>query len=69
MGRTRTNKIVVCFVGYGGQAKRARNWWENSSMSQIEQANGFSLYGTPVVQISARLSTTSSATGWIRRYA
>jgi tRNA-2-methylthio-N6-dimethylallyladenosine synthase len=45
MGRTRTNKIVV-FEGSNeliGELVHV----------QIEQANGFSLYGTPVVKAGA----------------
>lgn len=43
MGRTRTNKIVV-FEGDAALAGELVN-------IQVTQANGFSLYGTPVVQI------------------
>ncbi|MGI8482370.1 MAG: MiaB/RimO family radical SAM methylthiotransferase, partial [Chthoniobacterales bacterium] len=43
MGRTRTNKIVV-FEGDGSLASKLVN-------IRVTQANGFSLYGTPLVQI------------------
>jgi tRNA-2-methylthio-N6-dimethylallyladenosine synthase len=45
MGRTRTNKIVV----FEGQPELAGEIFPVS----VKQANGFSLYGTPVVQISS----------------
>ena len=41
MGRTRTNKIVV----FEDQANRAGEIMR----IKVEQANGFSLYGRPVV--------------------
>ncbi|MEP6956895.1 MAG: TRAM domain-containing protein, partial [Chthoniobacterales bacterium] len=41
MGRTRTNKIVVF--------EDARNRASEIMQIQVEQANGFSLYGKPVV--------------------
>jgi tRNA-2-methylthio-N6-dimethylallyladenosine synthase len=44
MGRTRTNKIVV----FEGDPKHVGEIFEVT----IKQANGFSLYGTPVVQTS-----------------
>ena len=44
MGRTRTNKIVV----FEGDPKHVGEIFEVA----IKQANGFSLYGTPVVQTS-----------------
>ncbi len=43
MGRTRTNKIVV-FEGDGSLASKLVN-------IRVTRANGFSLYGTPLVQI------------------
>ena len=45
MGRTRTNKIVV----FEGNQEHVGEIFEIN----IEQANGFSLYGTPVVQTSS----------------
>ncbi|HVF71455.1 MAG TPA: tRNA (N6-isopentenyl adenosine(37)-C2)-methylthiotransferase MiaB [Chthoniobacterales bacterium] len=48
MGRTRTNKIVV-FQGPGELAGRLVN-------IQVEQVNGFSLYGTPVMPPSCPVS-------------
>jgi tRNA-2-methylthio-N6-dimethylallyladenosine synthase len=45
MGRTRTNKIVV----FEGRPEHVGEIFEVA----VQQANGFSLYGTPVVQISS----------------
>ena len=45
MGRTRTNKIVV----FEGKPELVGELFEVT----IQQANGFSLYGTPVVQTSS----------------
>jgi tRNA-2-methylthio-N6-dimethylallyladenosine synthase len=45
MGRTRTNKIVV----FEGNPEHAGEIFEVN----VQQANGFSLYGTPVVQTSS----------------
>jgi tRNA-2-methylthio-N6-dimethylallyladenosine synthase len=45
MGRTRTNKIVV----FEGKPEHVGEIFEVT----VQQANGFSLYGTPVVQISS----------------
>jgi ribosomal protein S12 methylthiotransferase len=45
MGRTRTNKIVV----FEGKPEHVGEIFE----VKVEQANGFSLYGTPVVQTSS----------------
>lgn len=45
MGRTRTNKIVV----FEGRPEHAGKIFEVA----VTQANGFSLYGTPVVQTSS----------------
>jgi tRNA-2-methylthio-N6-dimethylallyladenosine synthase len=45
MGRTRTNKIVV----FEGEPERVGEIFDVA----IQQANGFSLYGTPVVQASS----------------
>ena len=70
MGRTRTNKIVVFRLrrGNGGHAGRDELIGELVDV-RIEQANGFSLYGTPLVPISCVASKRklSPATGWIRR--
>jgi tRNA-2-methylthio-N6-dimethylallyladenosine synthase len=64
MGRTRTNKIVVfpsppCYDVAGSPSPRLRRAGEESDELvgelvdvQIEQANGFSLCGTPVLPIS-----------------
>ena len=45
MGRTRTNKIVV----FEGNPEQVGEIFDVS----VKQANGFSLYGTPVVQTSS----------------
>src|SRR5947207_804074 len=45
MGRTRTNKIVV----FAGESERAGEIFD----LRIEEATGFSLYGTPVMQPSS----------------
>jgi tRNA-2-methylthio-N6-dimethylallyladenosine synthase len=45
MGRTRTNKIVV----FEGKPEHVGEIFEVA----VQQANGFSLYGTPVVQTSS----------------
>ena len=45
MGRTRTNKIVV----FEGRPEQIGEIFEVT----VQQANGFSLYGTPVVQTSS----------------
>jgi tRNA-2-methylthio-N6-dimethylallyladenosine synthase len=63
MGRTRTNKIVVfppspAYGVTGPPSPVRRRAGEDSEVVgelvdiQIEQANGFSLYGTPVLPIS-----------------
>jgi tRNA-2-methylthio-N6-dimethylallyladenosine synthase len=64
MGRTRTNKTVVFppspAYGVTGPPSPRRRWAGEDSDElmgelvdvQIEQANGFSLYGTPVLPIS-----------------
>jgi len=44
MGRTRTNKIVV----FEGEPELAGQIFDIN----VTQANGFSLYGTPVMQTS-----------------
>ena len=48
MGRTRTNKIVV----FEGKPEHVGELFE----IHVQQANGFSLYGTPVVQTSSPAS-------------
>jgi tRNA-2-methylthio-N6-dimethylallyladenosine synthase len=45
MGRTRTNKIVV----FEGGPEHVAQIFQVS----VQQANGFSLYGTPAVQTSS----------------
>ena len=54
MGRTRTNKIVVFLPSPGRQRPGEESGQLRGELVdvQIEQANGFSLYGTPVLPIS-----------------
>jgi tRNA-2-methylthio-N6-dimethylallyladenosine synthase len=63
MGRTRTNKIVV----FPPSPRRRRAPGRDQLMGElvdvrIEQANGFSLYGTPILPIS-RVSSPESFRG------